>query len=203
VEDDMNEEEGGLLRRLRESPRTVSALIIILIVAAAIYAFSGGSENESAVVSEPTDESVAVDIGDNEETIEEDGLQGDTEESSGDEVASATPPAATPTPEPVELPEPSRTEGGYMEVANPGEGVTHLARKAAARWVEENQTDYDISKEHLVYIEDYIKDSMGSQPLTLGEEKEISFDLIAEAVGSAKDLSETQLKNLSKYTAAF
>ncbi len=42
--DDTNE-SGNWLDRIKQSPRTVSALIIILIVAAAIYAFSGNKQN--------------------------------------------------------------------------------------------------------------------------------------------------------------
>jgi hypothetical protein len=52
------EEEGGFIQRVKESPRTVSALIIILIVAAAIYAFSG--EETGQRVAQQGNEETAV-----------------------------------------------------------------------------------------------------------------------------------------------
>jgi hypothetical protein len=196
VEDEIKQDEGGFVQRLRESPRTVSALIIILIVAAAIYAFSGNNQPDEELVGEENNSVVAIEEQD-EEVEEEAQSSGDT----GQPASGVT--TATPQPTPQEsLPESSRTDTSYVEVAAAGEGVTHLARKATARWLEENQVDYEVTAEHRIYIEDYIKNQAGREPLNLGQEKAISFDLIAEAVGSARSLNEGQLKNLSQYTYA-
>ena len=95
-----------------------------------------------------------------------------------------------------------KTETAYVEVAQKGDGITHLARRATARYLSENTVDFTVTNEHRIYIEDYIKDHMQRTPTGIGAEKEISFDLIKDAVESAKTLNERQLKNLSKYTYA-
>lgn len=165
----------GLWRRIKESPRTVSALIIILIVAAAIYAFSGPRETPNEAVT-PTPTEVPG--------------------SPAGRPVQVTPKATEVTP----LLEARRTETAFVEVAQRGEGVTHLARRAAERWLQENQAGYGVTAEHKIYIEDYIKDQIGRKGLQLGAEQEISYKLVAGAVAAAKELNEKQLKNLSKYT---
>ncbi len=174
-------QDEGLLQRIKESPRTVSALIIILIVAAAIYAFSGPRETPNEAVT-PTPTELATP-----------GSGSPTPESP---TASITQKVAEATP----LPEARRTDTAFVEVAQRGEGVTHLARRAAARWLQENQAGYEVTAEHKIYIEDYIKDQISRKGLRLGAEQEISYKLIADAVAAAKELNEKQLKNLSKYT---
>lgn len=177
--------EGSFIDRLKESPRTVSALIIILIVAAAIYAFSG---NEATP---PTG------------TVGETGQQAE-EVTPQPEVTSET---GKPSPSPSVmmkknevLPEARKTDRAYVEVAQRGEGVTHLARRAASQWLQENKADFEVTAAHKVYIEDYIRKNVGSKKgLALGEQQEIPFDVVKDAVAKAKDLSPNQLKNLQKY----
>lgn len=175
-------QDEGLLQRIKESPRTVSALIIILIVAAAIYAFSGPQKEGNPAPSEtPQDSAVG---------------QVSTSPVPGSPTVAATKVTVASTP----LPEARQTETAYVEVAQQGDGVTHLARRAADHWLQDNQAGYDVTAEHKIYIEDYIKDQIGRKGLQLGAEQEISYQLIADAVAAAKELNEKQLKNLSKYT---
>lgn len=188
MDDENGINEGGTWQRLKESPRTVSALIIILIVAAAIYAFSG---DEAATPNVPaSDGEVAV-----------------TEEGGEDATQQKNPQIAagmTEAGEVVEeaMPVAERTSEGYVEVAQTGDGFTHLARRATTRWLSENQASYAVTDEHRVYIEDYIQNRVGSQSLALGESHTITFDLIAEAVAAAGELNEQQLQNLAQYTGA-
>ncbi len=196
-DDNKNEEDGGFVQRIKESPRTVSALIIILIVAAAIYAFSG-NEQQPAVTT--TDEGAAT----------EEGLGIEPTPPGQEPAGEATPAPKGATPAPIEqvtiseqaqtLPEARKTDTGYVEVAQRGDGVTHLARRATTRFLGENTVDFAMTNEHRIYIEDYIKDKVGSQMLALGEEATISYDLIREAVAAAGQLTDQQLRNLSQYT---
>lgn len=170
-------QENGFFNRLKESPRTVSVLIVILIVAAAIYAFSGKQQNQA-----------------------------------GPQEQQASPVESTATPETVSpevlsqknqaLPAGERTDAGYVETAQAGDGITHLARRAAIRYLNENQPSYTLTNEHRIYIEDYIKDHIGSRGLALGEKVTISTSLVQEAVQSAGTLTAQQLHSLSKYTPA-
>jgi hypothetical protein len=200
-EQDDQTNEGGMMQRIKESPRTVSALIIILIVAAAIYAFSGEEDRapEGLVGDERTDEIALID----EEQEETEDATPVTE----DEEREETP---VTTPDPVDreriaaetdaLPEVDRTDQGYVETATQGDGLTHLARRATTRFLNENTVDYEITNEHRIYIEDYIQKRLGSRPLALGEQQTISFDLIQEAVAAAGQLTPQQLNNLTQYT---
>ena len=103
----------------------------------------------------------------------------------------------------MDLPESEKTNEGYKEVAQAGDGITHLARRATGKWLTENTAGYEITDEHKIYIEDYIQNRLGSEGLMLGETRTVSFDMIAEAVEAAGELSEKQLQNLSQYTYVF
>lgn len=166
------QQEGNWWHKLRESPRTVSALIIILVVAAAIYAFSGNNEGTQQ----------AQEVTEAEPTEAAEQMQGE----------------ATSTA----LPEVAQTGEGYTEKAEAGDGLTHLARRAATRWLAEHNAGYAVTNEHRIYIEDYIQKKLGSGSLEIGQDAAISFGLIEEAVKAARELTPAQLNNLSQYTYA-
>lgn len=208
MDDNEIQEEGGLIDRIKESPRTVSALIIILIVAAAIYAFSGDEGGQITDTDEQQGEEI-VDVTEDADNTEAAGEIVEATEKTGKisegdsgkqdpKVAAATTTTKPKVQEP--LPEPHRTEKGFVEVAEAGNGITHLARRASSRWLSENQAGYAVTDEHRIYIEDYIQNRTQSNGLALGETVEIGFDLIQEAVTAAKELNESQLNNLSQYT---
>lgn len=85
-----------------------------------------------------------------------------------------------------------------MEVADPGEGVTHLARKSLKKYMELNE-DIGLQAEHKIYVEDYLKDMIGSEPLEIGDTIKFSVQDIEEAINSALLLNNAQIENLSKY----
>ncbi len=87
----------------------------------------------------------------------------------------------------------------YTEKAERGDGLTHLARRALSNYIEENEIT-DLTDEHKIYIEDYIQKELGSYSLSLGQEVEISQDLISEAVNESRELSGEQLNNLKQYS---
>lgn len=200
---DADYEEGSFIDRIKESPRTVSALIIILIVAAAIYAFSG---DDAPTTNDQADQATVT----TEESAEESSTEGeenaDTAMEETDTAATKTAAPSTPVTQDqmqeaaANLPEPRRSDSGFVEVAQAGDGITHLSRRAVTRWLAENQAGYEVTNEHRIYIEDYIQNGIGSNGLSLGQEQEISFELIKEAVEAANQLNNNQLQNLSQYT---
>lgn len=211
MEYENEEQEGGFLQRLKDSPRTVSALIIILIVAAAIYAFSGDDSQIPAEEVEVDGDAITLDEGamdENEDAMEDDDDDDVMEEGSMEEDAMAEQPtpAAVSQDELSEtassLPEATQDSQGYTEVAQAGDGVTHLARRATTRYLAENSADYTVTNEHRIYIEDYIKDQLGRDRLEIGDSRSVSYGLIEEAVAAAGQLNNSQLNNLSKYTSA-
>ncbi len=85
-----------------------------------------------------------------------------------------------------------------IEVAGPGEGITHLARKALKKYMELDE-DIELQDEHKIYIEDYLKDMIGSEPLEIGDTIKFSVRDIVEAINASLLLSDAQIDNLSQY----
>lgn len=205
--DSTNTDTQSFLDRVKESPRTVSALIIILIVAAAVYAFSGeeqtGNLVDEGVVTEDTVQIAEGEVAEGELVAGEEGDQEDaTASAEGESVTREAVSQEEMSAQSQALPEASRNEQGYQETAQAGDGITHLARRATTRWLSENQPGYSVTNEHRIYIEDYVQNRMGTQGISVGENMTVSYDLIAEAVAAAGQLSDGQLQNLSQYTVS-
>jgi len=88
----------------------------------------------------------------------------------------------------------------YEKTAQPGEGITHLARRALKTYLEEKGRDFNLTPEHKIYIEDYIQKKTGSGWLMLGETLTFSEELIVEAINKAQQLTPDQLENLKQYS---
>ncbi len=90
----------------------------------------------------------------------------------------------------------------YSQVAERGEGLTHLARKATTAYMSDK--GIQLTDEERIYVEDYIQKELqrekGTTVVEIGETVDISPDLIEEAVNSADNLTAEQLNNLSQYT---
>ncbi|MFQ6049895.1 MAG: hypothetical protein ACE5J0_02555 [Candidatus Paceibacterales bacterium] len=100
-----------------------------------------------------------------------------------------------------EAPEiPKIEEKKYLETAEKGEGITHLARRILKKYLQEKPQSFEITPEHKIYIEDYVAKKMGGGWLKLGEKLEISGNLIKEAIEKAENLSPEQLENLTQYS---
>ncbi len=91
------------------------------------------------------------------------------------------------------------SERTYTITARPGEGITHLARRALAEYLKETGEKSDLTKEHKVYIEDYMQNRIGKQKIEVGHKETFSESLIKEAISHAKKLSPKSLENLKKY----
>lgn len=88
----------------------------------------------------------------------------------------------------------------YIEKAASGEGITHLARKALKRYLSSEGVSLSLTKEHKIYIEDYMKDMIGSFKLKVGQEISFSTSLIKDGIAKAQKLSVNSLNNLKKYS---
>ncbi len=91
----------------------------------------------------------------------------------------------------------------YTEVAKKGDGLTHLARRALTTHME--REEIELSSEERIYIEDYVQkrlapEKTGLRFLEIGEEIEISIDLIEEGISQAEELTPSQIDNLGQYT---
>lgn len=118
-----------------------------------------------------------------------------------DSVTTPTPALTEPTPAPAaEEPVPGVTTGlTITETAVKGDGITHLARRALKTFLASHQEYSTLTSEHKIYIEDHLKDRVGSWPLAVGETLEFSTTQIENAIAQAQRLTPAQLKNLTKY----
>jgi predicted transcriptional regulator len=86
----------------------------------------------------------------------------------------------------------------YEEVAEPGEGITHLARKALKEYLKEKGGP-NLTPEHKIFIEDYLQKKTGDYWLKVGQKVTFSEELIKEAIEKAQTLTQEQLQNLTQY----
>lgn len=93
-----------------------------------------------------------------------------------------------------------RTGEVFKIKAEAGDGITHLARKVLKQYSNENPSFAgELSVEHKIYIEDFLKDKHGERHLEINEELEFSVNDIADGIEQARQLSESQLANLSQF----
>lgn len=189
--EEMSFEEEGTSEKakvwIQENLRVIVSVFIVAAIALGIYSYSDRSV--------PTDESTVA-----EETVSSDTAKENDSVAMKESEASGTKAeeqkvAVAPT-------ETSReTEGTFIETATRGEGLTHLARKAAANYLEKN-ADSSLTAEHRIYIEDYLRKKVGhAGGVKIGTSVEFSKDLIRDAIAQSKTLNERQLKNLEKYSS--
>lgn len=89
--------------------------------------------------------------------------------------------------------------GEYIEQAQAGEGLTHLARRTISAHLE--NTESDLNPEQRIFAEDYIQKKLGGRILMLNEEVSISKELVAEAISLAQELTPVQQENLEQYSS--
>lgn len=89
----------------------------------------------------------------------------------------------------------------YEEIAEKGDGITHLARRALKEYINRTRIGQDLTPEHKIYIEDYLTKKTGDRWLEVGEKISFSEDLIKEAINKANNLTSSQLNNLKQYSA--
>lgn len=177
---------------IQENLRIIVSVFIVAAIALGIYSYSQRVE----VSMEDDDLADLLDTNGEEdsedEATDEDGAM--TEED-GDETVSGETDTDIPTGEVSQ-----ETDTAFIETANPGDGTTHLARRALANHLEKNP-DSSLTPEHKVYIEDYLRKHSGQKGhLAPGDSVEFSKDLIREAIDSSKNLNADQLEHLKRYS---
>ncbi|MDX9913324.1 MAG: hypothetical protein RBS77_01960 [Candidatus Moranbacteria bacterium] len=221
--DEMDEtEEPTALQKFKdwaqENLRIIVSVLIVFLIASSIYSYSKRGSEVAEVTEEGSEiENILSDLS-SEETTDSAETPAPEEATQDEETApEAAKPAETKTPdtgapaapqkeEPKQeavkqVAESKETENSFVEVAQGGEGTTHLARRALAHYLEKN-ADSSLTKEHKIYIEDYLRKNVSPQGhIMLGTSVEFSKSLIKQAIDASKNLNDAQLKNLQKYSA--
>ncbi|KKP97572.1 MAG: hypothetical protein US25_C0041G0005 [Candidatus Moranbacteria bacterium GW2011_GWE1_36_7] len=174
-----------LKRWFQDNLRIVISILIVVVIAGGIYSYS--KRTDSPIVAEQATEESSDQATTEEPATTTDEKSATVEKSTKTEVSSS---AAS-----------KETEAGFVETAGKGDGLTVLARRATANYLEKNQ-DSTLTKEHKIYIEDYLRKAVGHKGgVHVGTNVEFSKELIQKAIQQSKTLNERQLKNLQKYSA--
>ena len=161
----------------QENLRIIVSIFIVAAIALGIYSYSQRAENLS-------DEDIASLLETKGDETKDSAMNGDEAVSKGTVV----------TPELSE-----EKEASFVETAEAGDGMTHLARRALTHALE-NNTDWNLSAEQKVYVEDYLqKHAGGNAALNPGSKVEFSKEMMNQAVENAKGLSEAQLAHIKPY----
>jgi hypothetical protein len=204
------ESSNGLKSWLQDNLRIIVSIVIVAVIAGGIYSYSKRGETpiatedtESAITEE---ESIEIASEPKQEEVEQEGVTvSETKEDSSQvkkEDEKIEPKTESPKTEAVTSTQTSKETGSsFVETAAKGEGTTHLARRALADYLEKNP-DSSLSKEHKIYIEDYLRKNISRKSyVSVGTEVEFSKELIQQSIEQSKKLTENQLKNLQKYSA--
>jgi hypothetical protein len=171
-----------LKRWFQDNLRIIISVAIVIVIAGGIYSYS--KRTDSPIV---TDQSQTTET--DEAAVSED--QTDATVAENKDVKQEVSSAATS----------KETEVSFVETAGKGDSLTVLARRATANYLEKNQ-DSALTKEHKIYIEDYLRKNVGQKGgVHVGTSVEFSKDLVQKAIEQSKQLNERQLKNLEKYSA--
>ena len=130
-------------------------------------------------------------------------LKGEKPEVKKDTIAQALKIPITQPLAPVEAPVQAsvRTGDVFIRKAEAGQGITHLARGALQDYLTSVKPQIKVSREQKIYIEDYLKDNVGSQKVTPGKEFSFSRESIAKAIELSQTLAPKDLSNLTQYAS--
>lgn len=199
---------GKIKEWTQENIRIIVSVLIVFLIASSIYSYSKRGEESVELADKSSDiEEILEDLSSMEAedaevsesaATDETAAEMDEETVTQEEVAVA--PAQEAAPAPQQVATAQETENSFIESAQAGDGTTHLARRALAHYLEKN-ADSALTNEHKVYIEDYLRKKVGFQgSVHVGTSVEFSKSLIQEAIGASKNLNDSQLKNLQKYS---
>ncbi len=177
-----------LKRWFQDNLRIIVSVVIVVAIAGGIYSYSnrGASittttDSKSEQENKATDEQLPVEISKPAEQAKTNDKAVETKVST---------PASS-----------QETESSFVETAGKGGSLTTLARQATANYLEKNP-DSALTKEHKIYIEDYLRKNVAhSGRIHTGTSVEFSKDLVQKAISQSKNLNDKQLKNLQKYSA--
>ena len=190
-EDDDEEETGAIGQWLKDNMRIIISILIVVAIAGGVYSFSKRAEA-------PKDKNKVIGIEtskDSSEQAEEIALEEEKDAVPAEEKGTATVKKEEKTSS---VSTSQETQTSFVETAGKGDGMTHLARRALANYLEKN-ADSSLTAENKIYIEDYLRKQIGKKKVSIGTSVEFSKDNIQKAIEKSKGLNEKQLKNLHKY----
>ncbi|MFZ2970407.1 MAG: hypothetical protein WA063_04630 [Minisyncoccia bacterium] len=215
-------DEIGFMEKIKnwsyENWQTILVVLIVLIVGMSAYNY-----NQNGTGSDTKNNSVALSEEDN---ANNENANGTEENNANEDINASSEAAVESTDQKIAANEDIKTEPDvlsnentnknneegtvlsstddngkkYSVIAIRGEGITHLARHALEKFIQETNQGSDLTIEHKIYIEDYMQNRTGNEKINVGHEESFSEALITDAISSAKTLSSKSLENLAKYS---
>lgn len=170
-------ETNTLSNWMQDNLRILISVLIVVLIAGGIYSYSKRTET-------PTIDQIGQESITEQDKAATDNATVTPDTSKGKQVAT------TATSQ--------ETETSFVETAGSGDGMTILARRALANYLEKNP-DSALTPEHKIYIEDFLRKSVPKKGIHVGTSVEFSKDLVQKAIEKSKNLNERQLQNLHKY----
>lgn len=197
MEENKNEEneneDGSVKGWFQENLRIIISIVIVVAIAGGIYSYSKRSQAPVSTTGTGEEQSLEQGNVSGENTAGTEGVI-ENQTAPGEETANASQKneqvAASGTSQ--------ETEGSFIETAGKGDGATRLARRALANYLEKNP-DSELTPEHKIYIEDYLRKHVNHGKISIGTSLEFSKSLVQEAITKSKTLNDSQLRNLHKY----
>lgn len=178
-----DEKSEQVKRWFQDNLRIIVSIVIVVAIAGGIYSYSNRGASTTTTDSKSEQESKD---------------QNPIDITKTDEKKPATDTQSTKVSTEISSQE---TESSFVETAGKGDGLTTLARQATTNYLEKNP-DSSLTKEHKIYIEDYLRKNVTRKGgVRVGTSVEFSKDLIQKAIEQSKKLNDRQLKNLQKYSA--
>lgn len=204
-EEDFEEEQGDTWEQVRmwfqDNLRVILSVLIVALIAVGIYNYSKKPQDQSQqLIGEQ-----AIEVQEGEQPQAEQpqaGVQVQNENDNKDQVVVKGDQQKQPETAPKEQVQTpvEKTGEGYVAKADRGDGVTNLARKALKDYLN-SSPDASLTKEHKIYIEDFLRKNVNQGRLKVGDSRTFSDSLMKDAISKSKQLNESQLKNLQKYSA--
>jgi len=195
-EESSEDGRGKMNEWLSENLRMIVSVVIVVAIAGGIYAYSkrvqAPIEKRNAGATEESSEGKISVIGGENANPEE--TQPVSAESDNQQQMQVAPQDQTEKPQTVS----QETENSFVETAVKGDGATQLARRALANYLEK-APDSALTAEHKIFIEDLLRRQVKDGRMKVGDQREFTKDMIANAIQKSKGLNEKQLKNLQKY----
>ena len=187
-----------------ENWQTILVVLIVLIVGMSAYNYNQEADDSSgATIIEDNEstENTIEEATDNQEAVIEtqDQKIAEQEDVAVENNEKEVEVAQEVTKEEVVISSSDDSGQKYTITAVAGEGITHLARHALNKYIQETGNGEDLSQEHKIYIEDYLQNRTGSEAIETGHQESFSEGLIQEAITNARNLSPTSIENLAKY----
>jgi len=175
-------------RWFQDNLRIIVSVIVVVLIAGGIYSYS--KRSASPVVSEKEEVAESIVLDDQDSKINSDGQTSSTETSKTADTKKESSSVSS-----------QETVDSFIETAGRGDSLTVLARRSLANYLEKTP-DSTLTKEHKIYIEDYLRKNVGYKGgIHVGTSVEFSKNLIEQAIAQSKNLNERQLQNLQKYSA--